>query len=244
MQHIHILRWKILLPYRRKTRSNSAASTSPSSVLLGDWALLSAQEHAFVSPRSHSSAWKKSSLFYPPHLLLPMTLCLEQQLFNHVHTCTFDSERFVFIQVSLYYERCLKDHQFFKNYLYKGHYLARDTSIKLVVVYEVLWVSLIWEKCIMLLFIYILSTSTKWMLCCHADIFKTLQTFILLCKIIIREFCICQCFCDDTWIAVDVKVWRRTVRMPWEILYVFVNTLTHPSHIYFRFLTILPWLLL
>ena len=53
-----------------------------------------------------------------------MTLCLEQQLSNRVHTCTFDSERFVFIQVSLYYERCLRDHLFLKNYLYKGHYLA------------------------------------------------------------------------------------------------------------------------
>lgn len=75
----------------------------------------------------------------------------------------------------------------------------------------------------MLLFIYILSTSTKWMLCCHADIFKTLQTFILLCKIIIRAFCICQCFCDDTWIAVDVKVRKGQLECP-EKYFMFLLT--------------------
>ena len=74
--------------------------------------------------------------------------------------------------------------------------------------------------------------------------FRAMQTFTLLCKIIIRASCICQCFHGDTWIAVDIKVQRRTVRVPWEILYVFINTLTHPSHIYFRPSTILLWILL
>lgn len=192
MQHIHILRWKILLPYRRKTRSNSAASTSPQ-LCTPRWLSPSVvpKNMPLCHPDHTHLLEEKSSLFYLPHLLLPMTLCLEQQLSNRVHTCTFDSERFVFIQVSLYYEWCLRDHPFLKKLLVQRTLLSlRYVSIKLVVIYKVLWVSLTWEKCIMLLFIYILSTSTKWMLCCHADIFKTLQTFILLCKIIIRAFCI------------------------------------------------------
>lgn len=148
-------------------------------------------------------------------------------------------QRFVFIQVSLYYGRCLRDHQFFKNYLSRRTLLSsRYVSIKLVVVYEVLWVSLIWEKCIIILFIYILSTSTKWMLCCHADMFiadlySTLQNNY---QSVLHLPMLLWWYMDSS----GCQGPKRTVRMP-EKYFVLFSTLTHPSHIHFRFLTILPW---
>ena len=128
MQHIYILSGKFCSPTEEKQEQTQQSPPSPNSVSWVTAPFCGAQEYAFVTPRSYSPAWKKIITILSA-LFATMTLCLEQQLSSRVHTCTFDSERFVFIQVSLYYELCLRDHQFFKNYLYKGHCLAWDICL-------------------------------------------------------------------------------------------------------------------